>query len=120
MAFYFNRDYAIFRQRSLDKKGLTAAGMALHWVLVFYHVRGIMHVEAGNITLLLFLFILSLATWCWVMAAITDPGHIDYERQDKYSCDKLNKRLYEVLVEGAELKHQVDIQNEHTETELID
>ena len=53
------------------------------------------------------------------MACLSDPGHIDYEMQDRLSSEKLNNRLYEQLVKGK-ITQNFDVLHEHTETELVE
>ena len=101
-------------------------GIFIHWMLVYYYLEGfyIGYVrEAGNQdkkgVIILFTIIVILAAWSYWMACLSDPGHIEYEIQDKLSDEKLNNRLFEQLVNGRQVR-DFDILHEHTETELVE
>ena len=125
MTFYLTKSLALCRQRELDKKSFTMIGIFIHWMLVFYYLKGfyqgfIQDAQQGSLFLqILFTLVVVLASASYWMACLSDPGHIDYEMQDRLSSEKLNNRLYEQLVKGK-ITQNFDVLHEHTETELVE
>lgn len=95
-------------------------GILIHWALVYYYLIGFYqgYTPSPLLRVLITLLVL-LASWCYFMACLSDPGHIEYEIQDGFSDEKLNDRLYDQIVSGKQVKGY-DIMHEHNDTELVE
>jgi hypothetical protein len=118
MTFHITSTLALCRQIPVEQKSLTLTGILIHWILVYYYLVGFYQGSSSMGFSALFTIIVLLASWCYGMACLSDPGHIDYEIQDGFSDDKLNNRLYDQMTGKKVMEY--DIMHDHTETELVE